>query len=263
MVEIGSTMSGIAQGASATTAQLAWYSVIGLCLFLIAAIVAFLIYRKSFNVDIIIVRNSNGVDFITGLKGKFYIKGKLPNEYRFKIWGAKKRKLLYNEEAIKPENVFSVEDSKTNKIKRLVILSPNKEGFLFPYKFSPKTYEEVREILLSDGITKQLRKTETTVIEGEYGSVDVSWLQGEAAKFREIFDGRGFFDKWGTIIILIGMILVAGALVWAAYKFAAASTNMSAVLDAQMEMTNAILRTINGTGVPSSAGQPINTIIAG
>lgn len=262
MVDATGIGSGFVQGAAATSAALGWYSLIGLCLVLIAAIVAFIIYKKGFNVDVIIIRNANGTDFVTGLKGKFYLKGKVPNEYRFKIWGAKRNKILYNEENISPEHVFSVEDAQTKKVKRLVILSPNQDGFLFPYKLKPEIYEEINEVLLSDGITKQLRKKVTSVIKGEYGPVDVSWLQGEAQKFREIFDGRTFFDKWGAIIILIGMILVAGSLVYVAHKFGVASENMSAVLDAQLEMTNTILRTINGTGVPAQ-GQPINTIIAG
>lgn len=258
-------MSMIAENSLRTVSDVtytaSWFSIILIGLCLIVGLIAYIIYKKGFNVDVIIVRNSNGVDFTTGLKGKFFIKGK-SNEYRFKIWGAKKNKLLYNQEAISPKFVNSVEDAVTKKNRKMIFLSPNTEGFLIPLSVKPEIFEEAFEVLLSDGVTKQQRKKVSHVLKSEYGAVDVSWLEAEAQKLLALFDTRGFLDKWGTIIILIGMVLVAGALLFTAYKFIAASENMTLVLQSQGQIIETILRAQNSTNT-LIAGQPINTIIAG
>lgn len=255
-------MSGI--GANLATSAGEAASTIGLyslILFIFAAIIgviAFLIYKKSFNVDIMIIRNANGTDVHVGLKGKFYLKGK-NNEYRFKIWGAKRHKLLYNEEGIKREDVYIVMDTKTKKNRDMVILSPNTEGFLVPLKVQPRIYEELYDVLQPDGSNiKEVKRS--AVLKSEYGSVDVSWLQSEAAKFKDLFDDRAFLDKWGTLLILIGMILVTGGLIYVAYQFGKSAENMAFVLDSQSQLISAILNS-NSTSIQLT--QPINTIIAG
>lgn len=261
MADIGAIGSSTITTANQVIYNASWFSVILIGIIAIVGLIVFLIYRKTFNVDVIIVKTANGVDFTTGHRGKFYIKGK-SNEYRFKIWGARRNKLLYNEEGISTKFVNTVEDIKTKKNRKMIFLSPNSDGFLIPLSVKPETYIEAYEVLLSDGVTKQPRKKETHVLKSEYGAVDVSWLESEATKLLNLFDTRGFLDKWGTIIILIGMILVSGALLFTAYKFMAASDNMTEVLKSQSQLIETIARAQNATN-NINIGQPINTIIAG
>lgn len=261
MADIGAIGSSTITTANQVIYNASWFSVILIGVLAIVGLIVFLLYKKTFNVDVIIVRTANGVDFTTGHKGKFFIKGR-SNEYRFKIWAAKKNKLLYNEEGISPKFVNGVEDATTKKNRKMIFLSPNSDGFLIPLSVKPETYIEAYEVLLADGVTKQPRKKETHVLKSEYGAVDVSWLESEATKLLNLFDTRSFIDKWGTIIILIGMILVAGALVFTAYKFMAASDNMTEVLRSQSQLIETIARAQNATN-NVNIGQPINTIIAG
>lgn len=259
--DIGSAASGLMTSATQATQTLSYYTFITLIIAIFAGALWFIIYKRSFKVKVMIVKSTNGIDFTTDLKGKFFLKGKNTNEYRFKIWAAKKHKLLYNEENISPKFIYNSINAATGKNEQFVILSPNSEGFLCPIELKPQEFIQTIEEKDTASGNRITRVKKTTVLQADYGPVDVSWLQGEATKFRELFDTRGFLDKWGTIIILIGMVLVAGALLYCAYKFAAASANMSLVLQNQGELLQAILQAQNNTA--KIMGQPLNTIIAG
>lgn len=250
MVDTALMMQQFTQGA----AQGGFIALIILVLIALFGLIGFVVYRNSFKVDVIIVRLGNGAPFKTGLKGKFYIKGK-GNEYRFKIYQSKKHKLLYNQEAVTPENVTQEENSK-GQIRQLVILSPDDEGYLTPMRLTPEVYSYKKMVFNKDTNTPEEKIVKTPVLKAKYGSVDVAWFGTESAKYKEMFDTRTLWDKWGLIIVACVMLLTLGAFMWNSNKMA----DVAVHLDSASQVISTALMHVanNGTAVTT---QPINSVI--
>ncbi len=253
MVDTTAVLQSFSDGVS----QGSFILLIVLLLAVLFGLIGLILYKRSFKVDIIIVRLGNGAQFKTGLKGKFYIKGK-GNEYRFKIFQARKHKLLYNEEAVTPENTTQEENFR-GQIKQLVILSPNDQGYLTPMKLTPEMYSYQKKEFYKDTTGAEKEKivtVSTPVLKAKYGSVDVAWFATESNKYREMFDTRTLWDKWGLIIVACVMLLTLGAFMWNTSKNVEVAQSLAVsaevIRDALMHVAQ------NGTAITT---QPINSIV--
>lgn len=247
----------IGAGISAGVNTAGFIAFLILILLAIVGFIAFVIYRKSFNIDIILTRFGTGPDFRTGFKGKMYLTGK-SNEYRFKIWNAKKHKLLYNKEAINPEDIYQHEDA-TKKVKQLLFLGYNSEGYLVPLRLTPEEYLYQKNEYDASGKIIGTKTYKTNVIKSQYQQVDVAWFATETEKWKNLFRPIDNNQMWMLIVVAVVVVLALGAFMYNSHLTAKATENFAGaaktIADAVTLLAN------NGTMPVGTAAQPLNTVI--
>jgi len=207
--------------------------------------IAFMLYKRTFNIDVFVMKyNDNGVEVNAGLRGKIYIKGE-GTAARFKIWGAKRHKILYHEEAIQPENIYN--QIIGNRVKRIIFMSPDSEGFLHPLKVTPEVITLKTKVYNKEKQEEEEVIEQRKVLKSTYTALDNAWLQTEAEKYNNMFDTRSAAEKWGFIIIVIVLIITLVAFLWVAHKVSANSAQMAEASQLLAETVQIVYQ--NQTGI--------------
>jgi hypothetical protein len=263
MVEVTQLTQGFAESAARSGQVTAFIMIILLFLFLIFGIIAFFIYKAKFNIDVIYMP-MNDEPMMTGLKARDYFTGK-GKDYRFKIWGAKKLKLKYNEEAIEPQHI-SIHKTTKGKIRRLLWMTSDTSGMLIPSKVVPDLVTQVVRRINEEGKEVE-EKIVSRVLRAKYTDIDVSWLQMEKDKWINIFRPKDKQMMWMFIVIAVLMTLCLGGFLWGVNKNANVSeTNLA--IATQQSNSNALLaetlcvvtqKCLNNT--VGGVQQPFNSII--
>lgn len=215
----------------------------------IMGLIAFFLYRKTFDIKITIL-SPEGKIIKDGFRGKLVQKRK--GEFKFRIFKAKINKLRYNEETFSPEDLYQ-DVSGNGKVSRRMFMTTDDEGQLTPVRFS---FEKTKIALIDqegksivDEHGRQVYAYQPT-IRAKVKQVDVAWYYKELDKSIEVFDHRSFFDKNGWIIITICLILTLGVFLYTAYKFGAAASKMGDVVQAQSELIRFLEISRNSTIIP-------------
>lgn len=242
---------GINTAALGAAANKAGYSFAVVSLYLLVIfglliLIAFIFYRKSFNIRVTVL-DSNGILIKDDYRGK--LNQVRPGEFRFQIYKAKAHKLRYNQESLSPDDL--VNDVNANgKISKRLFVTIDSEGQLVPVKLE---FDKVRvakkdsyglPVMDKNG---QLVYEDTTVVKAKVKQVDVAWYYKELDKSTEVFDARGFFDKNGWIILVICLVLTLGVFMYTAYKFGNAANKMGDVVQAQSDLIRYIALARNST----------------
>lgn len=263
MVEVSQFTDGFAQSAAQTTQTATLIMLLLLVMGLIIGIIAFFLYKKKFDIDVIFIPN-NEEPMMTGLKGRDYFTGK-GKDYRFKIWGAKRLKLKYNEEAIEPQHI-TIHKTTNGKIRRLLWMTADSTGMLIPTRIEPTLVSQVIKSIDDEG--KEVTQTVTSkVLRAKYTDIDVSWIQMEKDKWTNIFNPKGKEIMWMFVIICVAMLLCLGGFLWGVNKNAKIAETNAAIATEQAR-SNALIaeslcviteKCLNST--VTGVGQPFNTII--
>lgn len=230
------------------------YFMLFLFLAVVGGIVGFIIYKGTFKVKVnIYTLKESGIALKTGLKGKFYIRGKANNHKRFKIWGAKRHKLLYNEENITEDFIYLAEEN--GKLVQTINFAPDSEGFLTPLKIKPRMYEE--NVLDAEGNVEKVIKT--TVLTSEYGIQDVAWNQSENEKWLDLFGNRDKTLQWILIVLCIVAAVAIACVLYIIYK---TGQHQAVITESSQVLAESCFLLIqNATGVAPGSGPFITTII--
>jgi len=236
MVEISQFTEGFAQSASAATNATGLIMIIILLMMLIAGMIAFFVYRSKFNIDVIYLP-FNDEPMMTGLKARDYFTGK-GKDYRLKIWGARRLKIKYNEEAIEPSHI-TIHKTTNGKIKRLMWMTSDSSGMLIPSRVVPDIV--VQTVTKIDEAGKEVtEKVSSRVLRAKYTDNDVSWLAMEKEKWSNIFRPKDKQMMWMFVIIAVLMVLCLGGFLWGVNKNAqVADTNLE--IANQQAQSNALL----------------------
>lgn len=230
------------------------YFMLFLALMIFAGILIFFLYKKSFTVDVNIYNfKEDGVALQTGLKGKFYIRGKANNHKRFKIWAAKRKKLLYNEENVTEDFIYLAE--KNGRLVQTINFAPDSEGFLTPLKLRPTVYEQ--PVYDAEGNVEKVIKTKVLI--SEYGIQDVAWNQSENEKWLDLFGNRDKTLQWILIVLCIVAVIAIGCVLYIIYKSGQQQASMAET--ARILADTAALLAYNATGTTPGAGPFVTTII--
>jgi len=263
MVEVTQLTQGFAESATRTAQTTTLIMVLLLFLFLIFGIIAFFIYKAKFNIDVIYMP-MNDEPMMTGLKARDYFTGK-GKDYRFKIWGAKRLKLKYNEEAIEPQHI-TIHKTTKGKIRRLMWMTSDSSGMLIPSKVIPDLVSQTIKRIDDSG--KEVSETIVSrILRAKYTDIDVSWIQVEKDKWVNIFRPKDKQMMWMFIVIAVLMTLCLGGFLWGVNKNAkVADTNLA--IASEQSRSNALLaetlcvvtqKCLNQT--VGGVQQPFNSII--
>jgi len=264
MVEVTQFTQGFTQGVSNTTATAGLIMIIILLFLLIGGIIAFFIYKRKFNIDVIYLP-FNDEPMMTGLKARDYFTGK-GKDYRLKIWGARRLKIKYNEEAIEPSHI-TIHKTTNGKIKRLMWMTSDSSGMLIPSRVVPDVV--VQSVTRLDGDGKEVvEKVSSRVLRAKYTDNDVSWLAMEKEKWSNIFRPKDKQIMWMFIIIAVLMVLCLGGFLWGVNKNGEVAETNLAIASEQARSNGLLAETIcvvtekclNST-VDGRPQQPFNTII--
>jgi len=243
MVDSSTISTGLDQfGQQANQAATAgaFFMLVVLLGLLFVGIIAFFIYKRSFNIDIIFVP-FNDQPVMTGLKGKDYFTGK-GKEYRFKIWSARRHKIKYNEEAVEPNHI-TIHKTINGKIRRLIWMGSDSNGMLVPIKITPDVLKYTVKTIDDEG-RERSDEVSTRVLKAKYNDVDVSWLQMERNKWSTIFKNQDKMVFWGLIIVGFIMLLALGSFMWGVNKNAEVAETNQLIATEQAKSNALIVETI-------------------
>lgn len=263
MVEVTQFTDGFVQSAQASGQMIFFVMTILLLLGVVMGVIAFMLYKRKFNIDIIYIP-FNDEPIMTGLKARdYFVNGK---DYRFKIWSAKRHKIKYNEEAIEPVHV-RIHKTADGKIRRLIWMTSDSSGMLIPANLKPDLVTQVFKKISDDGKEFE-EKVTSRVIRAKYTDNDVSWLAMEKDKWINIFRPKDKQMMWIFVVMCVLMLLTVGAFLWGVKKNAdVADTNL--VIASEQARSNALMveslcvitqKCLNSTN-SGQPGQPFNTII--
>lgn len=263
MVEVSTITDGFANSAAQATQTGGLIMLIILCMMIIFGIVGFIIYKRKFDIDVIYMP-MNDEPMMTGLKARDYFTGK-GKDYRFKIWGAKRLKIKYNEEAIEPQHI-TIHKTTNGKIKRLMIMTSDSSGMMIPSKIVPDLVSQIVHRIDAEG--KEVKETIVSrVLRAKYTDIDVSWLQMEKDKWTNIFNPKSKEIMWMFIIIAVLMVLCLGGFLWGVNKNAKVAETNAGIASEQARSNALIAETlcvITEKCLNSTVGgvqQPFNSII--
>jgi hypothetical protein len=263
MVEVTELTAGFAQGASNATATAGIIMIIILLFMVIGGILAFFIYKKKFNIDVIYLP-FNDEPMMTGLKARDYFTGK-GKDYRLKIWGARRLKIKYNEEAIEPSHI-TIHKTTNGKIKRLMWMTSDSSGMLIPSKVVPDIVVQTVTKINEEG-KEVTEKVSSRVLRAKYTDNDVSWLAMEKEKWSNIFRPKDKQMMWMFVVIAVLMVMCLGGFLWGVNKNAQVAETNLAIAGEQARSNGLLAETIcvvtekciNNTN--PQTGIPFNTII--
>lgn len=262
MVEVSTMFAGVTTGAQQAAGTATMIMMLLFLLAVIGGIIALFVYKSKFNIDIVIVP-FNDQPVLTGLKARdYFVKGK---DYRFKIWGAKRLKIKYNEESIEPSNI-SIHKTASGKVRRLIWMTQDSTGLLVPMKMKPEMITYTLRKLDDKGV-EVIETVRSPVLQAKYGDVDEAWSSVETSKWTNIFKPQDKTVTWMLVIIAVLMVLSIGANLWGVNKNAQVSeTNLQ--IASEQARSNALMveslcviteKCLNSTQAPR--GQPFNSII--
>lgn len=262
MVELNTFIDGAKQGAGQAANTTFFILLLFLLLAIIGAAMAFIIYKKKFNIDIIIIP-FNGQPTLTGIKARdFSGKGKA---YRFKIWSAKRLKLKYNEEAIEPSQI-SIHRTANGRVRRLIFMSMDSTGMLVPITVQPETVVYTLRKINTEG--KEVEEiVKSNIIRAKYGDVDEAWSSVEGDKWTSLFRPNDKQFMWGFIILCVLIVLALGGFLWGVNKSAEVAESNLAIAQEQARSNGLLAETLcvvtqkclNNTD--ARTGQPFNSLI--
>lgn len=252
-------------GVAASNAYSTGISVMGIVVILILFLaiagfgIGYLFYVRSFNIDVILVRFANGTDIRTGLKAKVIMSGKEGEgkDMRLKIFGAKKHKIQYNEEAINPDDLYSVE-TPGGRIKRMLFMGIDSEGKYVPLSIKPEMYTYIRDKKDQLGNKIGEEKYSTPVLRANYKMVDVAWYQTQVQKFKHLFQKPDSMHMWMLIIVSVVIVFCLIAFMYNTHKTTQAMEQVALASESIARATQALATNLTGNA-PSA--QPIYTVI--
>jgi len=236
--------------------------IIGLAI--IGGCIGFMLWRRTFNIDVIIVRFGNGTDFRTGLKGKFILKKNKDGtkEWRFKIYNAKKHKLLYHQESISPENIYHHEIR--GRVGKMIYLAENSEGYLVPMEIKPKVYTYTQPVLddngkpVKDESGKIKEQTiETHVLKSAYSHVHTAWLSADREKIKQLYKKDDNMLLWMMLLFGFCFAVMVIAILYNGHKTTQA---MEQFAIGSQSIADA-MRYLGANMTNATQSQPINTVI--
>lgn len=224
--------------AAGVNTSIIWMTIILIVLGLIGLIL-WRRYVKSFNHMVIIKRPvpGGGFELDHGYKGRFVFKKNKNNDSKkvvFQIYQARKRKISYNEESDAYNHRIACLVNGVRKY--LVIMEPDSEGFLHPVHLDDKTDRTMEAVL------KQ---------------ADLASYEAELKIIADKYDQPDFMSKYGLLIYII-LILVIAALFWWGTRNNAKAMEMianaiSTNAAATAEMTRLTEAIINGTATQTTS----------
>ena len=233
MVDVNTAVNNVGSNVATGLNTGAIWLTVGLLVVGLVGLILWTRYVKSFNHMVIIKRPvpGGGFELDHGYKGRFVFKKNKNDDSKkvvFQIFQARKKKISYNEES----------DAYAHRIaclvkgirKYLIIMEPDTEGFLHPVRLDDKTDRSMEAVL------KQ---------------ADLASYEAELKAIAEKYDQPDFMSKYGLLIYLI-LVLVIAALFWwgtrnnvKAMELIANAVNANAAATA--EMSNLTMSIINGT----------------
>lgn len=226
-------------------------------LLVIGFAVGFMLYVRTFNVDVIIARFGNGTDFRTGLKGKFILKKNKDGtkEWRFKIYNAKKHKLLYNEESINPENIYHHEIK--GRVGKMIYLGENSQGYLVPLDIKPQVYRYKQPVLNDEGKPIGEKEVETHVLKSAYSHVHTAWLSADREKIKQLYKKDDNMLLWMMLLFGFCCLVIGITIMYNGHKTTQAMEQFAigsqAIADA--------MRYLGANMTNATQAQPINNVI--
>lgn len=230
-------LAGAGQAVNAGIYQVSLMFMVILIICGVLGFIGFMMYKKTFNVGIMIFDNTKGGVLIRdGFRGKYT--QLRPGEFRFKIFDAKKYRFRYNQESLSPED-FYPDIAKNGKLRRKVILAYDTEGQLVPLRLSPMKSLVAKLDVKGNPVRRDDGSPvieERNYLGAAVKQVDVAWYFKELDKIDELFDARSAFDRWGWVVLVACMILILGAFMYNSYKFGTAAANLLEVTKHTVEI---------------------------
>jgi hypothetical protein len=215
MTDVTATLSTFGQSTANTLSTAGFFMVLILLLLVFMGIILFFVYKSKFNIDVVYVP-FDGAPIMTGLKARDYFTGK-GQEFRFKIWSAKRLKIKYREEAISPTLIQTVK-TPNGRVKRLLWVTADSEGMLVPATVRPEMIVNISKKI--DPVTghEKTEENKSYVLKAKYTDLDEAWAQQETDKWGKLFNTTGKEQLWTLIIVCVCLILALGGFIWGINK---------------------------------------------
>jgi cbb3-type cytochrome oxidase subunit 3 len=196
---------------------------------LIIAIIIYYIYVRSFNILVTLKKpmgKEGGYILEMGYKAKFY--WNTPQEMRFKIFNASKKKIQYFEEP--PDRKFLIPVLVKGKVCRMIIMQPDSENIYHPVSLTQVNQNE---------------------LVAELSNADITFVASEMSTQADKLLKKDFMQKYGTLVFFF-LVLVIAVLYWWGAKQNADAAN--AIASAVQANTNALNQFVNSFGNHTTTG---------
>jgi hypothetical protein len=205
------------------------YLTVGLLIVGLIGLILWSRYLKSFNHMVVIKRPTgvgNDFEFDMGYKGRYIFSvndSTKDQQMVFQIFQAKKHKFNWTEGPV--ERDYRVSCMIKGRRQYMIIMSPDKDGFLHPIKLTSNE-KGMLESQISQGAISFAAKA----------------IDNIAMKYRQ----QDFLQKYGLLIFIILILIIAALFWWGTKNNAEAMESIAGAVAAQSQTQSDLTELING-----------------